>query len=183
MGQPKALLRFRNKTFIFKLISDYREAKCDPIVVVVGEHADQIKAATANTGVHVEINQQPEYGPLSSLQIGIRALPSNCNGFFFCPVDHPAIEVRTLLCMLDEWDFDPDLAVRAIYQGRGGHPALLGRRWIKDVLAQPLSSNMRELFHQYKARTIILEVDDPGILLNVDTLEDYNRLIESLGGK
>jgi CTP:molybdopterin cytidylyltransferase MocA len=178
MGRPKALLKYQGQTFLEKLIRDYQQIGCRPIIVVLGRAADSIQGVLPESGVSIQINARPEDGPLSSLQIGLRALPGECRGAFFWPVDHPAVCVETLARMAECWDFSPEKAVRPRYKERGGHPVLLGRSWCDAVLDLPLSATVRDLMRSRGEEVIDLEVSDSGILLNVDTPDDYKRLTE-----
>lgn len=177
MGRTKALLHYRGKTFIEKLIDDYRTVGCHPIIVILGKDADQVNTLLEGSDLEVQINPHPENGLLSSLQIGLKSLPANCAGAFFSPVDHPAVRIETLQMMLKEWGRRGEKAVRPRFRGRGGHPALLGRGWIEEVPTLPLSSSVRTLLHQRSSDIIEFPVSDPGILIDVDTPEDYQRLL------
>lgn len=159
-----------------KLVGDYKVIGCQPIVVVLGRAAGQIRSILDESEVSVEINTRPEYGPLSSLRIGLRALPPGCSGFFFCQVDHPAVRVETLKNMIEKWNYRAACAVKPRYNKRGGHPVLIGKDWREAVLELPLTSSLRELMRNRNDEVITLDVSDPGILINVDTPEDYEHL-------
>jgi len=177
MGRPKALLPLGEKTFVEKLISDYQQVGCRPVIVVLGDEADQIQAKIENLDVLIQINSQPERGPLSSLQIGLKAIPSSCRGFFFCLVDHPAISIETLQRLIEKWRANPECAIRPRFQGRGGHPVLMGCNWIERVMALPHSSNARQLLRKKSSEVIDLPVSDPGILIDIDTPLDYQQFL------
>ena len=178
MGRPKALLPYKGTTFMGKLISDYRRVTCQPIAVVLGVRAHQIRPFAEEAGVLIGINPHPEQGLLSSLKIGIKTLPSDCPGFFFCPVDHPAVELKTLRAMLRSWKGNRRRAIRPRYRDRGGHPVLMGSEWINIVLQAPPSSNVRDLLRRHHEHVVEFPVSDAGILLNVDTQSDYERLLK-----
>ncbi len=177
MGRPKALLPLGEKTFVEKLISDYQQVGCRPVIVVLGDEADQIQAKIENLDVLIQINPHPEWGPLSSLQIGLKAIPSSCRGFFFCLVDHPAISIDTLQRLIEKWRANPECAIRPRFQGRGGHPVLMGCNWIEQVMALPHSSNVRKLLRTKRSEVIDLPVSDAGILVDIDTPADYQQFL------
>lgn len=178
MGSPKALLSFGGKTFLKKLISDYRQIGCNSIVVVLGLKAEQTRLRAEKAGARIAVNSHPENGPLSSLKIGLSLLSENCTGFFFHPVDHPAVQVATLNSMLELWKKNRGKAIKPIYQDRGGHPVLMGSAWIDRILQTPPRSNMRELLYEHRAEVIEFPVLDSGILMNIDTPSDYKQLLE-----
>ncbi len=179
MGKPKALLPYKGSTFVEKLIADYAEIGCDPIVVVVGEHAESIQPFINKSGVITAVNYHPEEGQLSSLKIGLTVLSREHAGFFFTLVDHPAVKVETLREILSAWDGNPQTVVRPRYDNRGGHPVLLGKNWIEKTLHLSDSSNMRLALKENSEYIIELPVSDAGIIVNVDTPEDYTNLINT----
>ncbi len=180
MGRPKALLTVQKKTFIEKIISGYLEIGCSPIIIVLGEHREAVQAVVDSLPVEIRLNPDPQRGPLSSLQIGLRSLPSDCGGFFFAPVDHPLVKADTLKAMGRRWNGDPSLAVRPQFEGRNGHPVLMGRDWIEPLLALPADATVRHLLHRRRRHLVDLPVSDPGVLINVDTPEDYADFLKSL---
>ncbi len=91
MGTPKALLRFQNETFLDRLIRVSSPPFAIPIIVVVGEHADQIRSGIQRgREVLFAVNPDPERGMLSSLQCGLALVPPDADAAMFLPVDHPA---------------------------------------------------------------------------------------------
>jgi len=124
MGSPKALLKFRQKTFVQKLIDDYTRIGCKPIIVVVGKHSQEIRRNITAHDVRLLDNPHPEGGPISSLKIAVSVLSRDCPGFFFALIDHPAVKVQTLHRLLDVWNGRVDIAVRPRYHGKGGASCL-----------------------------------------------------------
>ena len=71
-------------------------AACDPIIVVVGQHADQIRSGIERgREVLLAENPDPERGMLSSLS-GLALVPSEADAAMFLPVDHPHLETATI---------------------------------------------------------------------------------------
>ena len=81
MGSPKALLDYRGESFIGRLVRVISSV-CDPVIVVLGYHADAIRPAIKGAASTV-INPAPERGQISSLQIALAALPDDVEGFLF----------------------------------------------------------------------------------------------------
>ena len=80
MGSPKALLRFQDETFLDRLIRIFSPV-CDPIIVVVGQHGDQIRSGIERgREVLFAENPDPERGMLSSLQCGLALVPPQRGG-------------------------------------------------------------------------------------------------------
>jgi CTP:molybdopterin cytidylyltransferase MocA len=151
---------------------------CQPILVVGGVHFNAIQEILQRLGVQTLENPEPDRGPFSSLQIGVSSLPLNVDGFFFTPVDHPAVHLETYQALLEHWNGDMGMAVRPRYEGKGGHPVLLGKEWMRIILDALPIDNMRKIMRMNSKRVVDVFVNDPGILINVDTPEEYKKLID-----
>lgn len=175
MGSPKALLNYRGETFIQRLVRVLSVA-CDPVIVVLGYHAEALRPAVSNATI--VINPDPERGQLSSLQTGLAALPPDAEGFLFTPVDSPSVEIHTVerLAAAFRHRNPENQLIIPRYQGKRGHPVFASRVIADELSALPLTSQARDVIHSYVANTIYVDVDDPGILIDVDDREAYRRL-------
>jgi molybdenum cofactor cytidylyltransferase len=178
MGSPKALLEYRGETFIRRLVR-VLSAVCDPVIVVLGYHADALRSAVPNATIVV--NPAPERGQLSSLQTGLTALPAHAEGFLFTPVDSPAVEGSTVERLAAEFQRrDPSaLLVIPRFAGKRGHPVFATRAIANELNALPLTAQARDVIHGHVSDTLYIDVDDPGILTDIDDREAYRRLSEA----
>jgi CTP:molybdopterin cytidylyltransferase MocA len=170
MGRPKALLDYLGETFVARLVRVFSRL-CDPVLVVLGHHAETIQA-------HLEadfvINPDPERGQLSSLQTGIAALPADVEGFLFTPVDSPTVEEWTVSRLVEE--FRPDGIVIPRYNGRRGHPVCVPRRFIPTFLSLAPTEQTRTAIQHHADRIHYVDVDDAGILADIDDPASYHAL-------
>ena len=178
MGSPKALLDYRGETFIRRLVR-VLSAVCDPVIVVLGYHADALRPVVPDATIVV--NPAPERGQLSSLQTGLAAVPSAAEGFLFTPVDSPAVEIATVERLAVAFHHrDPATQfVIPRYQGKRGHPVFATRAIADELSALPLTAQARDVIHDHVSDTLYIDVDDPGILIDVDDREAYRRLSEA----
>jgi CTP:molybdopterin cytidylyltransferase MocA len=177
MGFPKALLRYREETFLDTLIGLFA-ARCQPVIVVLGAHSDRIRERTVRPATFV-INPDYQRGQTSSMQCGLRAVPPDAEGVLFTLVDHPAVAPATLDALLAEPTpqvCDPGLIRVPRHGGRRGHPIWFSRGLIAEFLALPENGAAREIVRSHAAQTEFLDVDDPGILADIDDAEAYGRL-------
>lgn len=175
MGSPKALLEFRGETFLDRLIRCL-SAQCSPVIVVVGHEPEMIRAGVRAPAKAVFVlNPEYQLGQFSSLQCGLRAVSPEADGVIFTPVDHPNIEPATVTRLMESG------AAIAIpqYLGRHGHPVLVSRALVPELLAQPADSQARAVFHQHRNEIRYVDVADPGILDDIDDPEAYSRLLAS----
>jgi molybdenum cofactor cytidylyltransferase len=176
IGSPKALLPFRGETFLDGLIGKF-ERHCDPVIVVLGHGADAIRAGLRREACFV-VNTNYAQGMLTSLQCGLRAVPDPCTHTVFTLVDHPNPSEATLAAVL-EADAAPVVIPR--YQGKKGHPVRLRRDVIQELLALPPSAKPTDVLYRHVPATCFLDLDDAGIVDDVDDTQAYEALLRRAG--
>lgn len=172
MGRPKAALQWRGRTFVEHAVA--LASSCAPVVVVAG--------ATALPALDVAIVHNPHWqdGPLSSLQVGLRAIEDAAwTGVLVLTVDRPHVRASTIAALLREHASHPDAVVQPIHEGRRGHPILHPRDVANALLQLPRTATARDVVHRpdVAARRRAIDVDDAAILDNIDTPEDLARLL------
>lgn len=180
MGTPKPLLEIEGETFLDRLIVSFQPS-CNPIIVVLGFHAEVIRAGSRRAGeVRFVLNPRPEHGQLSSLLCGIRDLHVDVAGVIFTPVDYPLVRPGTVKRIADEFTADGGeaLVIVPTCEGRRGHPVCVSRDLFPEFLALPADAQAREVIHRHAGRTRYIEVGDPGILHDVDNPREYRRLLQ-----
>jgi molybdenum cofactor cytidylyltransferase len=177
MGSPKALLRFQNETFLDRLIGLF-SAVCDPIVVVVGLHADKIRSGIER-GNHVlfAVNPDPDRGMLSSLQCGLALVPAEADAVMFLPVDHPQIALDTVRRVAERFRRDRAPVTVPVHLGEHGHPVCIARPVIDELLALPVDAKASDVIHRHVGQTSYIEVDDQAVVTDIDDPAAYADLI------
>jgi molybdenum cofactor cytidylyltransferase len=171
MGSPKALLRYRDQSFLDTLIGLFGE-RCAPVIVVLGAHADQIRAGTLRPATFV-LNADYRLGQTTSMQCGLRAVPADAGGVLFTLVDHPAVAASTLDALLAP----PRPLLRVPrYRDQSGHPIWFARDLISEFLALPPNGAARDIVAAHAAATGFIDVDDPGIRADIDDPAAYQKL-------
>lgn len=171
MGFPKALLPYRAETFLDTLIGLFT-ARCSNVIVVLGAEAERIGAKTKRSATFV-VNPDYARGMTTSLQCGLRAVPAEAEGVLFTLVDHPAVTPATIDTLLAT----PRPLVRVPRYGENrGHPIWFSRELIAEFLAIPDGGAANEVVHRHRPETEFLDLDDPGILADIDDPEAYRNL-------
>jgi len=177
MGHPKPLLPLDGETFLDRLIAAF-SGICSPIIVVLGYDADRIRAGIRRAAdAEFVVNPAPDRGMLSSLQCGLEQLGGNVDAVLFTPADLPSIHNSTIASVAGS---DAAIVVPRC-GGRNGHPVRVSRVIAEELLALPAGAQARDVLHQHRSETIFVNVDDPGILYDVDTPQDYEGLVATSG--
>ena len=177
MGRDKALLSYHGSTFLEHVLSTLREAGLDRVAVVLGHHAEEIQAAVKLSGARVVINSDYRRGQTSSLQAGLETIrQDDVEAVVLCLVDHPAVSAKVISQVIATYRESGAPVVVPTYQGQRGHPVLIARPLFAELLALGPDEGANSVVRKYHGTTHFVEVDDRGILLDVDDPQAYFEL-------
>jgi molybdenum cofactor cytidylyltransferase len=185
MGKDKALLAWppasavSGGTLLSAAIDAFSPLN-DLVIVVAGKNAADITPVVDATGGFLTVNPEPERGQFSSLQCGLHeVLNRGRDAAMITLVDKPPVKAATLEKLRMEFDSALSAGKWAVvpeYDGRHGHPILIGREMIEAFLKAPVTANAREIQHQHQARIHYVPVNDPDTTTNLNTPDDYAKL-------
>ena len=175
-GRVKALLDLNGKTFVENIIENMSDISLGELILVLGAHSDEIRERVKGYNIRIVINDSWKMGQIESLRAGIRNLSSESEGVMFTLVDHPMVTLSTYKKLVDIWSGDKSRIVLPSYNMRKGHPAVFPGFLLDDVLSGEFPGGARDIFKENREIIRYVTVDDPGIVKDVDTMEDYNRL-------
>ena len=187
MGTDKALLPWPpvasgevpEGTFLSGAIASLA-LSTDLTIVVAGKNESIVAPIAYANGAGVVVNPAPERGQFSSLQIGLReVLNRGRDAAMVTLVDRPPVGARTVERLRDafaaasaryKWVVVPE------YAGKHGHPIVLAREMIEAFLRAPATASARDIEHQNQEHIEYVEVDDPLVVVNINTPEEYAAL-------
>ena len=174
MGQPKMLLPWGESTVLGQVISVLRSAGVEDIVTVTGGFREQVEAIATRKGSPVVFN--PEYAGnemLSSIQCGLRSLKAEAEATLICLGDQPQVQERSVRRVTETFEMSRSKLVVPSYQMRRGHPWLVARSLWGEILAMMSPQSPRDLLNAHSNEIEYVNVDNPSILQDLDTPEDY----------
>ncbi|HLJ14489.1 MAG TPA: nucleotidyltransferase family protein [Bryobacteraceae bacterium] len=179
MGSPKALLEFQGETFLDRVIGSFTQV-CAETIVVLGHQADVIRRGLAHPATFV-VNSDPDRGQLTSLQCGLAATAPGIDGVLFTPMDYPAVRVETVRRLVEVFSQQTGAAmvVTPRYQGRRGHPVLVSARLIPEFLTLPETAAARDVIRRHNDDIRYVDVDDVGVVTDIDTPQQYREFLDS----
>ena len=179
MGEAKQLLRLRESTVLGETVENIRGAGLDEIVLVLGSFAETIQQqfpASAFEGLKVVVNQAYGQGMASSLQEGLSALNPQIDAALIVLADQPFTRPETFGQIVDQYRRSDAQIVIPTYKGSRGNPVLLDRSVFPEIMALSGDIGCRAIFGSHPEGIVKVEVDDVGILLDIDNKADYERL-------
>ncbi|HET6516003.1 MAG TPA: nucleotidyltransferase family protein [Thermodesulfovibrionales bacterium] len=175
MGKLKQLLPLGDRPAVLRCLESIRGAGIDDIVLVVGHDSQEIMGVIEEFPAKVVCNAEPETGMYDSVRLGLGKVDPSASGVFICLADQPLVKADTLLSMRFCHEEKPDMIIIPLYRGMTGHPPLLPKRILIEVELFP---TLRDLIQRHAEEVLGVEVADEGVVLDMDTWEDYERMLE-----
>ncbi|MFH0767894.1 MAG: nucleotidyltransferase family protein, partial [Bacillota bacterium] len=168
----KMLLMIKNKSLICHAI-DGMMPFVSHIFVVTGHYHEEIELALKGIErVTCIENKNYHQGMFSSIQTGVSAISDD---FFVLPGDCPFVHPTTYELLIGG---NKEMRVPS-YLGRKGHPLFIQKHLIQDLLNESVASNLKVFRNRFELQ--IVSTDDPNVLTDIDTIEDYLKLEKPKG--
>ena len=185
MGRPKALLPIGPDVFVTRLCRTLASAGIDDTVVVTGAASREIGDAIRAAGLQPRLveNPAPERGQLSSLLVGLGVADKpGVEAVLVSLVDAPLVAASTVEAVVEAWRTTHAPLVRPVKDGRHGHPVLFARALFDELRHADPGQGAKAVVRAHAKDAVEVRVDDEGATLDIDTPEDYARLIGSAAG-
>ena len=181
MGAFKPLLDLGGRTAIDRVMSIYASVGVTDIHVVTGHRSATVQDALGSRTVNLVHNPDHAAGMFSSVSIGVQALPDRTDMFFVHPVDIPLVRPHTLTRLMEAGRKHAPAVVYPTFDDRRGHPPLIRRSLGEAIRAHDGKGGLRAVLDRFDNEARDVAVADCGVLLDMDTPDDYARLAGHLG--
>ena len=182
MGEAKQLLRIGEQTMLERTIENVRASRVEAAVLVLGFGAESIRRelpAALLKDIRVVINENYASGMASSLREGLAAVNLESDAALIVLADQPLVSPETMNEIVERFCGSDGEIVVPYYRGERGNPVLLGRSVFAEAMALEGDVGCRSIFAQHTKGILRVDVDDPGILADIDSREDYERLFRT----
>lgn len=174
MGFFKPLAPLNGVSALERILRSMRSAGVREILVVTGFCKESVASVAKRSGARAVYNPRFAEGMFTSVQAGVAALSHDADAFFLLPVDIPTVRVSTLLAMTEKASSSGVL--HPTFLGVRGHPPLIGGALAPRILQFPGEGGLRAFFDAWKAWNEDIAVADEGVLMDMDTPNDFERL-------
>ena len=209
MGSPKALVPFRGRTFLQRLLDVVQHvqqsagqianghARCDTdefvrssdagigfTRVVLGAKADEIRDQLGLDPSIIIVNPHWQNGQLSSIQAAISGLSEKqTDGILLFLVDHPLVGTEVVSQLVEQFYDSGRPIVLPKYRGKRGHPVIFAQRLYQELLAAPADQGARTVVWRHNEEVLEVPTEDEGAVLNLNDPEALRRALSdsSLG--
>jgi len=172
---PKANLLYKSETFLEIGVRIFRTAEIEKIIVVLGKHTDIIQKKHEHLDVEFIENTDFRKGQLSSIQTAIRTIPDNCEAVIIHQVDQPLVKSGTIAALWETFQLKRSQIILPVCNERRGHPVLFGNEVFDQLLDAPFDIGARKVVWDNEDKIDEIKVNDRGILININTPNDYKN--------
>jgi molybdenum cofactor cytidylyltransferase len=180
MGAFKPLLPFGETTALERAIALFRSARVPDIRVVVGHCSSELLPLLEQLNVQPLPNRQFQEGMFSSVVTAVESLKAESGAFFMLPVDIPLVRRESVELLVRSYGSTGKGIIYPAFRGLRGHPPLISASYRDSILSWQGDGGLKGLLMQYEADAVTVETGDEGVLLDMDTPEDYERLQKSM---
>jgi molybdenum cofactor cytidylyltransferase len=183
MGQPKLLLPVGERTVLEHVLAAVRDAGVADTLVVVAPDNEALARCAADAGADVLRLDEDTADMRATCERGLawiadRFHPHDHDGWLLLPADHPTVRPDVIGALLDAACKNLECTIIVpVYQGRRGHPTWLRWSHVAAILAMPPEQGLNAFIRSHAEQTLELPWPSDDILADLDTPEDYQRLI------
>lgn len=181
MGQLKALLPWRNTTLLEHQLRSLLDGGVQWVVVVVGHDADRLKPIIeAVEGASWTLNNDYLQGKTTSLKAGVAALAGQpISDVLLLNVDQPR-DADTVRRLLERHQASSFRITIPTHGGKGGHPILIAAELFPELAEiEEESQGLKAVVRRHAEATERYEMDDPSVLLDLNTPEQYQKALDA----
>lgn len=180
MGSQKLLLPYQGSTMIETVVDNVLGSRIEKVAVVIGPDHEEIARVLGHKPVKIVQNPNPEKGMLSSILCAFEALPGDANAALIYLGDQPNIPPGVTNAILAAYNNALLGIVIPVHNHRRGHPLLVDMKYRGEIARLDLEQGLRSLMHLFPQDVLEVDVNEPGILVDIDTREDYAKALKKM---
>jgi molybdenum cofactor cytidylyltransferase len=181
-GAPKLLMAFGESTVLGCVVSALREAAISPIIVVAGGHGEEVAQTLLGSGARVLSNPVPERGMVSSIRVGMEALPADLDRFLIALGDQPRVSAEAIRHLLRAHRASRKGVAIPVYRGKRGHPAVFAGCYRAEILALGDDQTLRDVIHAHGDDLVEVECASDAVIHDIDTRDEYEEQLRRQSG-
>lgn len=185
MGRPKLALPVGSRTVLEAVIEVLRTGGAEKVLVVLAPHVAFLEAPARTAGAEVLLLPAATPDMRTTVQRGLDWIeahwqPAPTDRWLLTPADHPVLEVAVVRALSAALDERPDASIAIpTHQGKRGHPALISWKHVARLRAFPSNEGLNRFLRQMTAETVEVAWPDDSVTRDLDTPEDYERMMKS----
>ena len=181
--QNKLLLPVGGEALLVKLVTSVCASDVGQVLVVIGHEAEEIRRELNELPLNFVYNPNFREGMTTSIKYGVKEVSHECDGFLICLGDMPFINTSEINKLIHAYVKNrikgKGLIVVPVFKRQRGNPVLFSIEFRNDILEHKKESGCKGVIMNNPESVKEIEMDDDKMLLDVDTIEDYQRVKEA----
>jgi molybdenum cofactor cytidylyltransferase len=175
MGESKLLLKWRDESIFEQTVDNYLASAVNEVNVILGDHAGELEKLIGDRSVTVAINPAYTKGMSTSIITGINTMSPRTQGIMLALADQPSINSETIGRLIQVFLLKKKGIIVPAYHGKRGNPVIFDIKYRNELLALKGDVGGREIVQRCYNDVQEVPVEDRGVLVDIDTPEDYRR--------
>lgn len=172
----KQLLEFDNEPMVGHVVGNVLDSRVDEIIVVLGYRAEEVAKVIPKDGVKIIINPDFEEGMSTSLRAGLEEVSQSSGAVLVVLADQPLVKNNVFNKMIKKYKETDASIVAPVYKGVRGNPVLFDLSLKPEMMEIQGDVGARGILKKYEGEVQRVEVDSPGVILDVNTEEDFQKV-------
>ena len=178
--QNKLLLPVGGEALLVKLVASVCASDVGQVLVVIGHEAEKIRRELNELPLDFVYNPNFREGMTTSIKYGVKVVSHECDGLLICLGDMPFINTSEINKLIHAYFKNrikgKGLIVVPVFKRQRGNPVLFSIEFQNDILEHKKESGCKEVIMKNSDSVMEIEMDDEKMLLDVDTMEDYQSV-------
>ena len=178
--QNKLLLPIGGEALLVKLVASVCASDVGQVLVVIGHEAEKIRRELNELPLDFVYNPNFREGMTTSIKYGVKVVSHECDGLLICLGDMPFINTSEINKLIHAYVKNrikgEGLIVVPVFKRQRGNPVLFSIEFRNDILEHKKESGCKEVIMKNSDSVMEIEMDDEKMLLDVDTMEDYQSV-------
>ncbi|WP_069998527.1 molybdenum cofactor cytidylyltransferase [Cellulosilyticum sp. I15G10I2] len=175
MKQNKLLLEYRGKTLIQQTVDTILKCNFSQVILVVRNN--ELLQLKTNNSLKVIENKNAYRGISESIKLGLK-YADDCDGYMFFTIDQPLLDPIIINKLVHSFDEDQHAIVVPRYRGKRGSPVIFPKRFKQELMDLEGDTGGKIIINRYLEQVRFVEINDEKSLFDVDTQEDYKKLLQ-----
>ncbi len=178
-NQNKLMIDINGKTILETVISTVLKAEINPLIIVLGNDADQFQKTLEEYPVILVKNYEWEKGMSTSIKAGIGALGNDVAGSMILLGDMPGISAKDIKSLLIKFcELENQKIIYPVKDGQQGHPVIFPKSFFNELSLLSGDRGAKSILND--ENSLGVEMQSQGVLFDIDTESDLiNYLLKN----
>ncbi|EEG77312.1 nucleotidyltransferase family protein [Dethiobacter alkaliphilus] len=177
LKRPKQLLDYQGRPLIRHAVETVVNSNVEQVLVVVGAASEEVSAALQGLPVQIVKNKAYACGQSTSVRAGLKALAQDSppEGVLFALGDQPLVTGKTIDILLAAFKHQRGIVV-PYHEETPGNPVIFAKQFLPYFNSLRGDVGGRQLIKRFNKEVHRVDVEDPGVVFDIDNWEDYEKL-------